>query len=108
MANPFGRGRQAPQKAPATVCYPDIHVASPALGVLLVCVSAAASAQSSVLLDAMSEELNRSEEHTSELQSLRHIVCRLLLEKKKKATCAQCRSHVRPATAAPARLLPHA
>src|SRR5437899_8330568 len=27
--------------------------------------------------------LQRSEEHTSELQSLRHIVCRLLLEKKK-------------------------
>src|SRR5262245_63101768 len=25
----------------------------------------------------------RSEEHTSELQSLRHLVCRLLLEKKK-------------------------
>src|ERR1035438_5953925 len=25
--------------------------------------------------------LNRSEEHTSELQSLRHLVCRLLLEK---------------------------
>src|SRR5947199_2118183 len=34
----------------------------------------------------------RSEEHTSELQSLRHLVCRLLLEKKKQkqkptATC---------------------
>src|SRR5438045_8329907 len=28
----------------------------------------------------------RSEEHTSELQSLRHLVCRLLLEKKKKNT----------------------
>src|SRR5262245_64054271 len=28
------------------------------------------------------EMLARSEEHTSELQSLRHIVCRLLLEKK--------------------------
>src|SRR5205814_9476664 len=27
--------------------------------------------------------LVRSEEHTSELQSLRHLVCRLLLEKKK-------------------------
>src|SRR5438045_9291424 len=27
--------------------------------------------------------LPRSEEHTSELQSLRHLVCRLLLEKKK-------------------------
>src|SRR6195256_1894524 len=29
--------------------------------------------------------LARSEEHTSELQSLRHLVCRLLLEKKKEA-----------------------
>src|SRR5262245_63947737 len=29
-------------------------------------------------------EARRSEEHTSELQSLRHLVCRLLLEKKKK------------------------
>src|SRR5579884_4384750 len=28
--------------------------------------------------------VNRSEEHTSELQSRGHIVCRLLLEKKKK------------------------
>src|SRR3981081_4777472 len=28
----------------------------------------------------------RSEEHTSELQSLYHLVCRLLLEKKKKAS----------------------
>src|SRR5437899_8363596 len=30
------------------------------------------------------ERQARSEEHTSELQSLRHLVCRLLLEKKKK------------------------
>src|SRR5262245_65390110 len=29
------------------------------------------------------DESSRSEEHTSELQSLRHLVCRLLLEKKK-------------------------
>src|SRR5437899_5351042 len=29
---------------------------------------------------------DRSEEHTSELQSLRHLVCRLLLEKKKKSS----------------------
>src|SRR5947199_4242471 len=29
------------------------------------------------------EVLVRSEEHTSELQSLRHLVCRLLLENKK-------------------------
>src|SRR5262245_64684184 len=30
------------------------------------------------------ERAERSEEHTSELQSLRHLVCRLLLEKKNK------------------------
>src|SRR5205823_9562747 len=33
---------------------------------------------------AVRECLDRSEEHTSELQSLAYIVCRLLLEKKKK------------------------
>src|ERR1039458_10545133 len=34
----------------------------------------------------------RSEEHTSELQSLRHLVCRLLLEKKTKySTLYTCR-----------------
>src|SRR5205814_7485008 len=35
------------------------------------------------LVDRGSRALPRSEEHTSELQSLRHLVCRLLLEKKK-------------------------
>src|SRR2546425_2322867 len=30
------------------------------------------------------EKLDRSEEHTSELQSLAYLVCRLLLEKKKR------------------------
>src|SRR5258705_6029211 len=41
----------------------------------------------------------RSEEHTSELQSLRHLVCRLLLEKKKNNrstfTCDPGISHTR-------------
>src|SRR2546422_4553724 len=32
--------------------------------------------------------IQRSEEHTSELQSRLHLVCRLLLEKKKKSTNA--------------------
>src|SRR3712207_7124586 len=35
--------------------------------------------------DAAAED--RSEEHTSELQSRQYLVCRLLLEKKKKKTC---------------------
>src|SRR5690349_22094532 len=35
--------------------------------------------------DVMTSSKGRSEEHTSELQSRRDLVCRLLLEKKKKA-----------------------
>src|SRR5438093_4134000 len=34
--------------------------------------------------ETVTETLVRSEEHTSELQSLTNLVCRLLLEKKKK------------------------
>src|SRR5262245_19816737 len=34
-------------------------------------------------VEKLKQENPRSEEHTSELQSLRHLVCRLLLEKKK-------------------------
>src|SRR5258708_15381610 len=33
------------------------------------------------------QAMGRSEEHTSELQSPDHLVCRLLLEKKKTAKC---------------------
>src|SRR2546429_845929 len=36
--------------------------------------------------NALLKGLERSEEHTSELQSRLHLVCRLLLEKKKKNT----------------------
>src|SRR5262245_64363442 len=46
-----------------------------------------AMVQSALGSAVRAEELGlarRSEEHTSELQSLRHLVCRLLLEKKKK------------------------
>src|SRR3989449_1653844 len=35
----------------------------------------------------------RSEEHTSELQSRLHLVCRLLLEKKKKNTASETTTH---------------
>src|SRR2546425_8736613 len=38
-------------------------------------------------------ELPRSEEHTSELQSLAYLVCRLLLEKKKKTTISNTTHH---------------
>src|SRR5438046_3385310 len=39
-----------------------------------------------LLCRANQEQAMRSEEHTSELQSLTNLVCRLLLEKKKKIT----------------------
>src|SRR2546427_2777962 len=41
-----------------------------------------------------SERRDRSEEHTSELQSQSNLVCRLLLEKKKKITTTQHSLHL--------------
>src|SRR5439155_13493404 len=38
------------------------------------------------------DDIARSEEHTSELQSRGHLVCRLLLEKKKYASCSSADS----------------
>src|SRR2546422_7781719 len=45
---------------------------------------AVAFAMAVTILSALLSGLMRSEEHTSELQSRLHLVCRLLLEKKKK------------------------
>src|SRR5947209_10241251 len=45
-------------------------------------------------------QLRRSEEHTSELQSRQYLVCRLLLEKKKKKTSTK---HVYKHTASTSR-----
>src|SRR3989441_3417167 len=42
------------------------------------------------------DERARSEEHTSELQSLAYLVCRLLLEKKKKPTLALTSCQTQP------------
>src|SRR5258705_9390278 len=51
---------------------------------------------------AMCMKINhRSEEHTSELQSLRHLVCRLLLEKKKQSGERRTRMRGAPRTQRP-------
>src|SRR5262245_64669097 len=42
---------------------------------------------------SLARKRQRSEEHTSELQSLRHLVCRLLLEKKKTKTQQNHKPH---------------
>src|SRR5205823_11553383 len=44
------------------------------------------------------EERTRSEEHTSELQSLAYLVCRLLLEKKKNKPASLVRVRLRHIT----------
>src|SRR3712207_7252304 len=47
--------------------------------------AAAVGAEDGHELAARDVDIERSEEHTSELQSRQYLVCRLLLEKKKKA-----------------------
>src|SRR3989441_8792136 len=56
-----------------------------------------------LLLELRRGELlgERSEEHTSELQSLAYLVCRLLLEKKKKISTTSDRSAPMAETPAP-------
>src|SRR2546423_9197810 len=50
------------------------------------------SSASGVVCPAGRASSPRSEEHTSELQSLAYLVCRLLLEKKKTEPYASCNS----------------
>src|SRR5687768_17933730 len=58
-------------------------VATAARNPLSSCAAARASSAAGTLTLGRSSASNRSEEHTSELQSRLHLVCRLLLEKKK-------------------------
>src|SRR5690625_5765525 len=51
--------------------------------------SSCASCHGGDLTGQSGPALDRSEEHTSELQSRGHLVCRLLLEKKKKSKNAR-------------------
>src|SRR5438045_4861831 len=74
---------------PYTTLFRSMHVAD-----ILIDVYSADSA----VLRATALSALRSEEHTSELQSLRHLVCRLLLEKKKSE-----RRELRALDATPAR-----
>src|SRR5258706_1167844 len=51
--------------------------------------------------------LDRSEEHTSELQSLTNLVCRLLLEKKKNKIEDKCFTHYQGHISSSKKLDPH-
>src|SRR2546429_7766728 len=67
---------------------PDFHPAAPVVDAVRAAVAAGrdrccATRGPPHLREAIAGYLKRSEEHTSELQSRLHLVCRLLLEKKK-------------------------
>src|SRR2546429_5885716 len=66
-----------------------------------ICIGAPPSSESYLKIDRIMsaaevgdvDAIHRSEEHTSELQSRLHLVCRLLLEKKKRADPTWYPSH---------------
>src|SRR2546425_9037790 len=61
---------------------PEVHLPRPTSPVPAKCQGS--SSTCSLRLASSITSSKRSEEHTSELQSLAYLVCRLLLEKKKK------------------------
>src|SRR3712207_7931881 len=82
------RSRSLDRRARRARCARGARRASRRNGALGTRTSAPAKATSSVRMRRGTVEgylsANRSEEHTSELQSRQYLVCRLLLEKKKK------------------------
>src|SRR5690349_23154865 len=71
-------------RSPGGVCHDQVRESSPGLP----------SGRGPRTERGSREGEERSEEHTSELQSRRDLVCRLLLEKKKKTTSRTLRSQM--------------
>src|SRR2546425_7799746 len=81
------------RRPPRSTLFPYTTLFRSVTGVLVFLLALIAIARPSHSIDVANERQNsaaqlfsqnRSEEHTSELQSLAYLVCRLLLEKKKK------------------------
>src|SRR2546426_1423576 len=68
----------------------SLHVASVSLNRWNRCVLPAVSCQLTSRRLGVTVSSQRSEEHTSELQSPCNLVCRLLLEKKKQISARRC------------------
>src|SRR5690348_17988022 len=67
----------------AAFSHPSRFYVDPGEGIFAVASSTWSNGSTSMVLSGYLESCARSEEHTSELQSPVHLVCRLLLEKKK-------------------------
>src|SRR2546430_13942905 len=78
----------APQHFTAKVEKGEIHDVVEATGMINAVITVQVGSQVSGTISKLDVDFNsrvhRSEEHTSELQSQSNLVCRLLLEKKKK------------------------
>src|SRR2546430_13704381 len=83
--------------------YP--FLAPPTIRVTATYPGASAVAVEQSVATPVEQEVNRSEEHTSELQSQSNLVCRLLLEKKKQTPF---RTHHTPVPSSPHRHQCHA
>src|SRR5437899_7550039 len=87
------------QSPPTIDHYPlSLHDALPIcpVGTAVTVLAARALEELAALLDRVAVAANRrSEEHTSELQSLRQLVCRLLLEQKRSWVTTSSRSTLR-------------
>src|SRR2546425_6105260 len=80
----------------ATVCLDtrDLTAATGPAPALVCRIAAAISSRSCGVSMMEAASTQRSEEHTSELQSLAYLVCRLLLEKKKRRPSNQHLRHM--------------
>src|SRR2546429_3081835 len=74
----------------------DAYLGMPRNVLLHVCISATDPTAWGDFLFGLSVFLLRSEEHTSELQSRLHLVCRLLLEKKKNTKNQRSHEPIQP------------
>src|SRR2546430_11515044 len=72
-----------------SILTPDGHLDRPALREIVFSDPRARADLEALTHPAIGAAMERSEEHTSELQSQSNLVCRLLLEKKKSATLAR-------------------
>src|SRR2546430_4520866 len=81
---------------PYTTLFRSLYLGSSLIGIGLALGSGSLAV--AVIVTATARLPDRSEEHTSELQSQSNLVCRLLLEKKKKKiiTKTVCKTHSIP------------
>src|SRR5262245_65305983 len=79
----FGGGAPLPQSDAPTTANASVGDGQVRVALILPLSAQGNAGVAAQSMKNAAEMALRSEEHTSELQSLRHLVCRLLLEKKK-------------------------